>query len=876
MENVARPPSAHVIAKAWPRPGTHDAEPSSECDRCRGDGHTQVLRKGADRAVDIHGDVGKASRIGGAHQSIDDLAFEPQHPPTVVAETARTRAQLPSAPDVPPSAPQPGGARIRVDRRARPDARTVACAGPSDGRGLHARLPRRGAARRHPQRDFLHLYGPGACGCWPPFSRCSACRCGPSGPWASRSNSRSSARAMYAVVFFFFFFFFFLRPWGRRVAVGGRRSPAGSCRPPALTAWRGSAGSRSGCGRCSPRSAAGSWRGAAGRAALLYRPDLSSPSCSASRCAVDGLELRQRKRLLAGSALGLSPYLVHIALAGPGHAFFGMVLQPVFQLRGGRRLPLPPSWSHFDGFLQHAGELTRAAGRSSRRRRPASSRCGCSCWCAMLADVLVVLAWRRPAQGPATLAGRARCSSWACSASGCCRRRCNGPTPPISRGSARSRSGCCPSAIARCCTPRSCARLDAARAADRRRGSHLAACSSSWCRTSRSDVRRHGRADLRQSPRVVRDAQRGPQLLLRTKRRGGCRQRDAPGGRPASPGRATSCSSARATCARRPTARPSSTTCCPQTRPAPATSRWIRASPTGTTRAWPTISLVRPRDPVVDPDDWTNRTHRSMSARTQPSQVLHATSAWSVRGARACSAGACTSSTNAAIAVTNLPAYAHDGRRAHLRRSGQHHRAPALADSGQMHQVLMNLSINARDAMPEGGTLFIETSNVDLSATSAGPHANMQAGPHVQLEVRDTGSGMTKEVMSHLFEPFFTTKKVGMGTGLGLATVYGIVKQTGGSIRVDNHPPKEPPSPSFSPYGRPRRSRIRVSPGGAARHRNHPRRGRPGSGPHLAVRILKIYVPGSRSVRCERPFTTSGNHSRAFHLLLTDVVMRPE
>ncbi len=109
-----------------------------------------------------------------------------------------------------------------------------------------------------------------------------------------------------------------------------------------------------------------------------------------------------------------------------------------------------------------------------------------------------------------------------------------------------------------------------------------------------------------------------------------------------------------------------------------------------------------------------------------------------------------------------------------------------MADPGQLHQVLMNLAINARDAMPAGGTLRIETRNIDIDDRFAEQHAYMKPGGYVQLQVSDTGSGMTKAVMSHLFEPFFTTKKAGVGTGLGLATVYGIVKQSGGSILVDS------------------------------------------------------------------------------------------
>jgi len=106
------------------------------------------------------------------------------------------------------------------------------------------------------------------------------------------------------------------------------------------------------------------------------------------------------------------------------------------------------------------------------------------------------------------------------------------------------------------------------------------------------------------------------------------------------------------------------------------------------------------------------------------------------------------------------------------------------ADPGQLEQVLVNLAVNARDAMPEGGVLAVDTDNIEIDAGYADTHPGLAPGTYVRLRVSDTGSGMEKSVLEKVFEPFFTTKPQGDGTGLGLPMVFGIVTQAGGEIQI--------------------------------------------------------------------------------------------
>ena len=150
---------------------------------------------------------------------------------------------------------------------------------------------------------------------------------------------------------------------------------------------------------------------------------------------------------------------------------------------------------------------------------------------------------------------------------------------------------------------------------------------------------------------------------------------------------------------------------------------------------------------------------------------------------------------------------------------------PISADPGQIEQVLVNLVVNARDAMPDGGRITIETANADFTGDSGAKPADALAQPYVMLAVTDTGTGIDEKTQERLFEPFFTTKELGKARAWSASTVYGIVKQSGGLVAVSSVLGEGPPSRSTCPVARvpkprpPRRSRRR-----ATRERDHPPR----------------------------------------------------
>jgi hypothetical protein len=206
---------------------------------------------------------------------------------------------------------------------------------------------------------------------------------------------------------------------------------------------------------------------------------------------------------------------------------------------------------------------------------------------------------------------------------------------------------------------------------------------------------------------------------------------------------------------------------------------------------------------------------------------------------------------------------------------------PALgrvqADPAQLEQVIVNLVVNARDAMPEGGRLTIETQNVTLEAGSTSQHIEAPAGDYVLIAFTDTGIGMDPATQDRIFEPFFTTKRLGKGTGLGLATVYGIVKQSGGSISVYSEPNR---GSTFKVY-------LPRNPEPVPTTDDNPGLPVSTSGTETvlivedeeAVRLLAVRALLGRGYRPlvarngEEALKASEQHPGPIHLLLTDVVL---
>jgi PAS domain S-box-containing protein len=209
------------------------------------------------------------------------------------------------------------------------------------------------------------------------------------------------------------------------------------------------------------------------------------------------------------------------------------------------------------------------------------------------------------------------------------------------------------------------------------------------------------------------------------------------------------------------------------------------------------------------------------------------------------------------------------------------HFEPALGfvkiDPAQLEQVIMNLAVNARDAMPQGGTLTIETANVWQAPVDVLRDGAMAAGPLVRLTVQDTGLGMDEETLSRIFEPFFTTKELGKGTGLGLSTVYGIITQSGGTIRASSDPGRGSTFTIYLPRVAPARGVVQAPAAAAS--------ALPGSETILLVedeRVVRQFVreilamsgyqvleagSGDEALRlCE-------SYQGPIHLLLTDIVM---
>jgi PAS domain S-box-containing protein len=199
------------------------------------------------------------------------------------------------------------------------------------------------------------------------------------------------------------------------------------------------------------------------------------------------------------------------------------------------------------------------------------------------------------------------------------------------------------------------------------------------------------------------------------------------------------------------------------------------------------------------------------------------------------------------------------------------------ADTGQIEQVIMNLVINARDAMPDGGKLTLETANVELDAAYAAKHEEAHPGPYVMLAISDTGVGMDAQTQVRIFEPFFTTKGLGKGTGLGLSTAYGIVKQSGGHIGVYSEPGRGSTFKVYLPRVVEDVEPAKKEDLPAVEHRGHETVLVVEDEPQLRELVeLMLASRGYSILTVENPVQAealSKQYSGPIHLLLTDVVL---
>jgi signal transduction histidine kinase/CheY-like chemotaxis protein len=203
---------------------------------------------------------------------------------------------------------------------------------------------------------------------------------------------------------------------------------------------------------------------------------------------------------------------------------------------------------------------------------------------------------------------------------------------------------------------------------------------------------------------------------------------------------------------------------------------------------------------------------------------------------------------------------------------------PVCFDQSQIEQVVMNLAVNARDAMPKGGALTIETANIYLDEDYVSRHVESQVGPHVVVSISDNGKGMDAETLDRIFDPFFTTKELGRGTGLGLSTVYGIVKQGGGSIWVYSEPGSGATFKIYLPCAELARTRGEVAKSDAVPETEQGGTILVVEDDQMVLSVVCHMLQGAgytllEAAGCDEAVEILKAHARPIDLLLTDVVL---